>query len=534
MKKINFILLFSFLFSFYNFNSEDWVFISEPDIINSITEDSFYIYFLANNGIYSYDKMNEDFFYNIDLSYNLVDEEKYYIHYHKSTDYFFIFTQNYILSKSSVSSRWKKYPLSSFNIHSFYSIEQIGFSDNNLYLELYSGYIQIDLFTMNSINLGEIDNIGDIYWLFYNASDLDLSNYYTLDNSLINSNSIEDISDSEHFVTSYMLDRNENLWIGMDSGAIYQVDDFSYNIERIDAGPRVKYVSGLYNDDKYNWYFFDNYFRRTGNYSYQNNGYFLSIWNEKDNDWIHIPKNETILINNAIINNIYRLDDYILFLTMDGLIIYSLRSNDWYQQHNFYNNQALWMVEEYNKKLYFASSDGLIVANYQIIDNKLQLYLDEILLNDIEVYDISFPFISSKEGLYEINNNSMFLINPDTYFNIEKYKKINNPNKYFVLALDFNNRLWRVKDNDKKHNSNSFIRKRIGNNIDNFCYIDNKIFAVDYNRIKMISDHKEWVFDLSQLNVNGPIYSIDCDNEWLWFTHSKGIAFFKWINYYAN
>ena len=74
-----------------------------------------------------------------------------------------------------------------------------------------------------------------------------------------------------------MLDRNENLWIGMDSGAIYQVDDFSYNIERIDAGPRVKYVSGLYNDDKYNWYFFDNYFRRTGNYSYQNNGYFLSI-----------------------------------------------------------------------------------------------------------------------------------------------------------------------------------------------------------------------------------------------------------------
>ena len=75
MKKINFILLFSFLFSFYNFNSEDWVFISEPDIINSITEDSFYIYFLANNGIYSYDKMNEDFFYNIDLSYNLVDEE---------------------------------------------------------------------------------------------------------------------------------------------------------------------------------------------------------------------------------------------------------------------------------------------------------------------------------------------------------------------------------------------------------------------------------------------------------------------------
>ena len=31
--------------------------------------------------------------------------------------------------------------------------------------------------------------------------------------------------------------------------------------------------------------------------------------------------------------------------------------------------------------------------------------------------------------------------------------------------------------------------------------------------------------------MNEPIYSIDCNNEWLWFSNSRGVSFFKWSNY---
>ena len=69
MKTNYFILfLFSFIISFHSFDSEDWFFISEPNIIKSITQDSFNIYFLSDSGVYSYDFITEDFFYNINLS----------------------------------------------------------------------------------------------------------------------------------------------------------------------------------------------------------------------------------------------------------------------------------------------------------------------------------------------------------------------------------------------------------------------------------------------------------------------------------
>ena len=42
---------------------------------------------------------------------------------------------------------------------------------------------------------------------------------------------------------------------------------------------------------------------------------FLSVWHEKDNNWTHIPKNENILINHAIINDVQRLGQFILFST---------------------------------------------------------------------------------------------------------------------------------------------------------------------------------------------------------------------------
>ena len=70
------ILILSIINSFNAFNQDDWFVISDPDNIKSITEDSFYIYFLADNGIYAYDIITEDFLYNIELSSNLINEKK--------------------------------------------------------------------------------------------------------------------------------------------------------------------------------------------------------------------------------------------------------------------------------------------------------------------------------------------------------------------------------------------------------------------------------------------------------------------------
>ena len=167
MKKNSLIVLtfLSFLTSFYNFDFEDWFFISEPDNIKSITQDSFNIHFLADNGIYSYDIISEDFFYNINLSSNLLNEEFFLIHYHKDIDYFFIMTKNHLLYKSSVSSYWNERRYSDFNIGSINSIKKVGFTKDHIIIETKNNYKVIDFFSMNTSVHNSIDHFMNIQWI---------------------------------------------------------------------------------------------------------------------------------------------------------------------------------------------------------------------------------------------------------------------------------------------------------------------------------------------------------------------------------
>mgnify|MGYP006158377773 CR=1 FL=1 len=527
MKKNSFIVLtlLSFLNSFYNFDFEDWFFISEPDVIKSMTQDSFNIHFLADNGIYSYDIISEDFLYNTNLSSNLLNEEKFLIHYHQAIDYFFIMTKNHLLYKSSVSSYWNEKRYSDFNISSINSIKRIGFTNDYIIIETKNTYKIIDFFSMVSSNYDSIDHIINIQWITNNIDDLDLSEFYTTDNSFIKEQYIQDGADVEHFVVSSMYDKYENLWIGMSTGAIYRVDDFSYNINRLDVGPRVDYVSNIFNDDNGNWYFSDNYFRRTGQQAFDHNGYLLSIWHENDNTWTHIPKNENIMINNIILNDIKKLDKFILFTTFDGLIVYDIEFNTWYHNYKFLNinNRVLWDLVFDDNYIYFSSSFGLVICDYLITDGKLKIYKNETIFDDSEIYDIkkinNHIYFSSSKGIFKYNLelNEIKLIDSNIYYNIQVFES---------YILGSNKNLWYI---------DTFGRELISNNINYFNVSPNgdRICASDFNEIKVIDfDSKdEWFLNLNGLNLNEPIYSIDCDNEWLWFSNSRGVSFFKWSNY---
>ena len=525
MKTNYFILfLFSFISSFHSFDSEDWFFISEPNIIKSITQDSFNIYFLSDTGVYSYDFITEDFFYNINLSQNINSEEKHIIHYSSFTDYFFIITQNHILYRSSVSSYWNERRLSDFGINSFDYITKIGFFDNYIIFKTENTYQSIDVYSMSSFD-DEIDYMDQIVWIHNNVKNLDLSSYYTFDNSLVREKSIRDISGRNHYVVSSMYDNSENLWLGMNTGAIYRTDNFSYNIERLSAGPRVEYVSDIYKDSMNNWYFFDSYFKRTGRELFENDGYFLSIWHEKNNEWTHIPKNENILINHAIINDIQRLDQFILFSTFNGLLIYDIDSNFWYQHYKFMNSgdKIIWKTEFNDNYIFFASSSGLIICDYIIIDNVFEIHRNKIIMQDSEIYDIDIfknnIYFSSSQGIFEYvpDLKKQTLLDPNIYYDI-------NVLDSYILASNKN--LWYI-DNEG--------RELLSNNINYFSVTSSgdRICATDFNEVKIINFNsgKEWYLNLDKLNINEPIYSLDCDDNWLWFSNSRGVSFFDWTDY---
>ena len=521
MKNTYFILLISLTLTYYNYDQDDWIILYEPDNIKSITEDSFNLHFLADNGIFSYDYMEEYFYYNKELSHDLpINERCHYIYYHPIMDYFFIITDYQILYRPSVSFHWNSINLSSFNIYSFSNINKIGFSDNFLVIKSDNNNLKIDLYTMNIID-NDIFSI-NVNWLSYLYNDINLSQFYSFDNTIIGSNQITDNSRINHIVNCYYYDKNEDLWIGMNTGAIYKVSYFSHQIERINIGPRIDNISGLYDNGQNIWYFFDKYFRRTGASNVNNFGYFLSIWNKNDNSWLHIPKNDNLLISNSIINEIFEINQFVFLLTLNGFLIFDLKSESWYHSYDFLksSDRSLWVARNNNNKLYIGTASGLVIADFKLIDNKPNIYYDNTILKDSEIYDIEIRsnqvYIASNNGLYSYNiqNQALKLLDLNIYYNIE----LNNDD-----ILVSNKDLWIINDSD---------RELISFNVESFKVSDsNTVCASNYQEIKIINlqDNNEWYLNLG--DSNNIIYSLDCDENWLWFTNSEGLLFFKWSNY---
>ena len=309
----------------------------------------------------------------------------------------------------------------------------------------------------------------------------------------------------------------------MNTGAIYKVDDSSYEIMRINTGPRVSFISSVYNDDDGNWFFMDNYYKRTGYEDSNFEGYILSIWNENTNNWVHIPKNDNILINDITINNVQKYDNFIIFSTFNGLIIYDIEYAIWHHSYNFLNvsNRVVWDVSFYNDKVYVSTSNGIVECNFTIIDNQFKIYQNKIMFKNSEIYDFKIKndelFMSGSEGLfnYNLNTNELTIIDNRIYKNIEVFDA-------YILASNKN--LWLIDDSG---------RELISNRVKDFNVSENKICSTDRNEIKIINlDTKyEWLLSKNDIRQNDFIYSIDCDDEWLWFTSNLGVSYFKWSNY---
>ena len=252
-------------------------------------------------------------------------------------------------------------------------------------------------------------------------------------------------------------------------------------------------------------------------------GYILSIWNENTNNWIHIPKNDNILINDITINNVQKYDNFILFSTFNGLIIYDIEYAIWHHSYNFLNvsNRVVWDVNFYNDKVYVSTSNGIVECNFTIIDNQFKIYQNKIMFKNSEIYDFKIKndelFMSGSEGLfnYNLNTNELTIIDNKIYKNIEVFDA-------YILASNKN--LWLIDDSG---------RELISNRVKDFNVSENKICSTDRNEIKIINlDTKyEWLLSKNDIRKNDFIYSIDCDDEWLWFTSNLGVSYFKWSNY---
>ena len=77
------------------YDSEDWYIVKDPGSIYSITEGPFKVYFGTENGIFSYDMLEDIVQYDFQLNRGLTHSEQVFsIHYDNYSDQIWIVTNN--------------------------------------------------------------------------------------------------------------------------------------------------------------------------------------------------------------------------------------------------------------------------------------------------------------------------------------------------------------------------------------------------------------------------------------------------------
>ena len=151
------IVLFS-LVSALNFDPDDWYVIRKIGSISSITEDNFSIYLLADNGIFTIDKLSGDIEYNVQLS------DKFYnpqiIYYDNYSDYFWLITRTEIYIKSSVSSYWRNLDYTDLGFEFRRTIYDIGSSPSYMWID-----VGTQIFPVYAYGAKIPDNLDDAYGL---------------------------------------------------------------------------------------------------------------------------------------------------------------------------------------------------------------------------------------------------------------------------------------------------------------------------------------------------------------------------------
>lgn len=532
MRKIVFILFISFCTAQNFFYSEDdWLIITSPEKINSMSYVYDEILISSPNGIFEYNKLTQDFFYRYDLITDFQDNDFYIIHYDKYRDHIWLVTNESIMFKSYNSKIWRRVYFSEIGIVTGRNVYNIGSNQDYVFIETpmnviainpYNGYlIDSEEFTYNPYQFNQIT------WSASSNSSLapfyDLSTYFSLDDwNILGPSKIENHGRVLN-VTCAMKDRSGDIWFGFDSGEIFFGNSHSRILNRMYSLPLINNLNVAYLDDENQWWIADNdWLNSNSRFIYDKHLIFICNWNEETNHWTPIYQNEYSYIESKDINSIFKLNNWLYVGTNYGLLVYDLLDDRW-KLFNKNNGLAdnIFDIKYYENNLYIGSDNGIyefstlinkplkkvtngnyIVYDMDFFEDILYVTTSEGFLNiDIKTYNVSLLSKEIFKEEIEVHNEDVFLTNRNKLVIYSKgvFKKVNrfsNP-KGMDVCGDY---IW------------------VHNNYSAAIYSINSDYYLEYN-------YKDGI-------PGSIINSVECDSNWVWFTTNNGLSFYNWRKYH--
>tara|TARA_Y100000588_G_C14260974_1_gene927588 strand:+ start:2079 stop:3710 length:1632 start_codon:yes stop_codon:yes gene_type:complete len=519
----------------FHYHEDDWYVLKNPNTINAIAEDNFNIYFATDNGIFQYNKIMEDFKYSYLLSSQFKFTQIRHMIYDSYRDYFWVIHTNGIHYKSSVSSIWQEMLLYNSGIFSYYEIDDIGISPEFIWLRSISEIYPFNPFTAKLVSLEDAYNdIESIQWGYSQFGDagnnIDISPFSIDGEWAINFNTITNKDGQNIATTIYMKDDNRNHWFGTNVGYILKGVPYSYRLDLLKIGLPFDHVTTSYQDKEGNWWFGDSRYKRTGEgiSSFNNMASdtpFIAQWDEESNEWTYYNSKRLKYFKNTDINTILRLGSTVYFGTMAGLLFLDLLTEEWNIIDNTHglNDSAIWDIIEYNNSLYVATVKGIneiSIINHSVIPNENDSYK---LLYEYNIYDMdadsNYLYLSTSNGLFQMNWTTKKL----TIISKKELKKIKIFNNSIYGTDDI---LWHIEKGKEE--------KYITSDVHDFDICSSYIWSSKKDKAVLLDTRtlQEWEYTQIDGIPGKNIYSINCDQEWVWFLTNEGAAFYNWKQYH--
>ena len=521
----------------YNYSSEDWYFISCPKSIVAISEDSFNVYFATNNGFYRYDKILEDFQYDYNLSKDNHYHNIRHFYIDKNRGYYWIINNQGIYFKSAVSSIWREMSLVGSRIYSYYEIDDIGSSGEYLWfrsqdeLFAYDPYSGLPIDWQQSKSESNMIEWGNSY-NGISGNDLDISNYIINGEWDVNFKSIKSKDGLIINITVFMEDRDGNKWYGTDQGYVLKAWRSTNDLEMYSLGLPFEDITEAYFDKYGTWWFAGSRFKRTGlldhNMYFKNDETpFISAWHEEENTWTHYRLSESEIIENQDINCILRINNYIYFGTMYGVLYYNLYNNEWniLNSDDGLNDSAVWEMIEYNRSIFVATAKGIneiSTINQTVIPDTDNIFGE---INKYNIYDFSIDsnqlYIVSEVGLIKLDleNGNRVLLSK------KHYKSLNIINGLLTAS---DGSLWMINGMGDE--------RLIKSKVHRYNQCGAYIWSI-YNGSASLfntSTEESWNYNAKDGILGNRIYDINCDQDWVWFISNKGVSFYNWSKYHKK
>ena len=514
------------------YSEEDWITITSPNEITSISHRYDEILISALNGIFVYDFQNNNFFFSNHINKELLDEVVSIVHFDKFRDHIWILTDNQIMFKSYNSNIWRSIYFYDIALSSHNNVYNIGSDENFIILEVHDGFRLLDPYTGYLVENNEdiTLNIDLINWSSSSKSGIDLNvditKYFSLsDWNILNYKQLEKHGKITT-ITTAKEDNQDNIWLGTQSGEIFVIDKNSRTIEEFNSVPLASNMKLVYLDEYDEWWIADNdWIYLDTQYNYEQEIIFVCRWNEYENKWYPYYQNKYPHIQSKDINSIIRKNNWLYIGTTFGLLTYDLIDDVWklYDESNGYSN-----VEDivfYNNDLYIATNRGINV--FSSIINKPILY--DINNMPIEVFDLELEdnilYFISDFGFYKVN----IITNELTKISDRIFSEIIIDNS--IIYLVENNNIFKYI-----HRNNKNVLKKIFKfpRIKNVDICNNYIWVHNKNKVGLYDQYSNTLFEYDYLDgIPGTIINqIECDEDWVWFVTNSGLTFYNWSRYH--